>query len=373
MGHLDQHSPTIMACRFCPMCRHVCTVANAVHMESTSPRGWALSCYALAMGIVSPEDMAQSERLFQCATCDLCYHDCVGNFQPSRAFKAARADMVELGLSPPAVDQVAKSVVDSQNPFKQDVEERGRWRKSLDLPEHGDILLFAGCEIAYKRPEIAEAFIKICDAAHVKLAMLKQENCCAAPLHNLGYWREAEQLARANVDAMTSGNYKAVVFGCPTCQRQVTQTYREAYHLEVPAGIEILHTSQFVERLLKNKTLELSRSLSRGITYHDPCSLGRAGLGVYDSPRHILKALGLDLVEMEWNREQARCCGSATLHQTYPAIARKAASNTFTEVRRTGADTLVTACPACKSAFAQEAGQADVRILDLAELVAQAI
>lgn len=373
MGHLDQHVPTILACRFCPMCRHVCTVANAVQMESTSPRGWALACYALGVGIISLEEVARSQRLFQCAACDLCYDDCVSHFQPSQAFKAARADIVESGLAPPVVQQVAHSVIASQNPFQQTPETRQRWRQNLALPQQGDVLFFAGCEIAYKRPEIAEAFIQICDAAHIKPAMLKQENCCGAPLHNLGYWQEARELALENVHAMATGSYQAVVFGCPTCQRQVTQTYRQEYQLEIPAGVEIMHTSQFVERLLATKKLELAHPLAGTVTYHDPCSLGRSGLGVYDSPRSVLQEIGLGLVEMEWNREHARCCGSATLHQTYPAIASQAASNTWAEVQRTGVDTLVTACPACKSAFIPGTGRANVRILDLVEMVAQAL
>lgn len=373
MGYLDEYVSTIMACRFCPMCRHVCTVANAAHLESTSPRGWALTCYALAVGIFSPEDVAQSERLFQCAACDLCYEDCVSKFQPSRAFKAARADLVDLGLSPPVVQGIANSVARWKNPFGQNEEKRKDWSESLSLPQQGDILFFGGCEIIYKRPEITQAFLKICAAAQIEPAILPHENCCGAPLHNLGYWSEARELAHQNIEAMKAGNCKTVVFGCPTCQRQVTQTYREEYQLDLPSGIEILHTSQFVERLLNSQQLKLSRALSEIITYHDPCSLGRAGLAIYDTPRYVLAECGLDLVEMEWSREQARCCGSATLHQTYPSIAAAAARNTFIEFERTGSNTLVTACPACKSAFLPQVGQNNTKVLDLLELVAQAL
>ncbi len=57
------------------------------------------------------------------------------------------------------------------------------------------------------------------------------------------------------------------------------------------------------------------------------------------------------------------------VHATYPQIAQVAARNTLREVVRTGAATLITACPQCKGAFAS-AGDDPVRVLDLAEIVA---
>ena len=109
------------------------------------------------------------------------------------------------------------------------------------------------------------------------------------------------------------------------------------------------------------------------VTYHDPCALGRAGLCVYESPRAVLEQLGLNLVEGEFNKEFAQCCGSGMLHEIYPAMAQTAAGNALQPLARTGAPSLVTACPSCKGAFEAQRGDGAPRVVDFIELVAEAL
>src|SRR3972149_11969454 len=87
--------------------------------------------------------------------------------------------------------------------------------------------------------------------------------------------------------------------------------------------------------------MTFSKAVRLRVTYHDPCPRGRQGepyvswqgkekkvrgqivvyepkkpryngaWGVYDSPRDVLKSIpGLELGEMERNREYAWCCGA---------------------------------------------------------------
>jgi Fe-S oxidoreductase len=143
-------------------------------------------------------------------------------------------------------------------------------------------------------------------------------------------------MARRAIGALTSGHYRTVLFGCRSCQRQLAQRCRDAYGLQIPTGIEVLHATQYIERLLKEGRLrfgeEPARPASGRVTYHDPCALGRAGLDLYEALRAILRAAGAVLVEMEFNRQHARCCGSARLRETYPNIAAPAAANTLDAV-----------------------------------------
>ena len=60
-------------------------------------------------------------------------------------------------------------------------------------------------------------------------------------------------------------------------------------------------------------------------------------------------------------------------HQTYPEIAGRAADSTLSDLTGTGAVTLVTACPACKSAFLEQNHLSSPRIVDLVEVVAARI
>jgi hypothetical protein len=80
---------------------------------------------------------------------------------------------------------------------------------------------------------------------------------------------------------------------------------------------------------------QFNKAIPMKVTYHDPCNLGRLAepwihwephyelpnkaigkvwrrgeKGVYDQPRNILKAIkGIELLEMDRNRDNAWCCG----------------------------------------------------------------
>jgi Fe-S oxidoreductase len=87
------------------------------------------------------------------------------------------------------------------------------------------------------------------------------------------------------------------------------------------------------------------------LTYQDPCRLGRH-LGVVDAPRRVLSSMpGATLVEMGRSGRDALCCGtSGFIHCN--AASRELQERRLAEAARTGADTLVTACPKCLIHFA---------------------
>jgi Fe-S oxidoreductase len=84
------------------------------------------------------------------------------------------------------------------------------------------------------------------------------------------------------------------------------------------------------------------------VTCHDSCTLGR-WLGIYDAPRTLLRRIpGVALKEMPRHRETAYCCGAgAVIRYDYDQIADRAGQERFEEAESTGADALITSCPAC--------------------------
>ena len=139
---------------------------------------------------------------------------------------------------------------------------------------------------------------------------------------------------------------------------------REEYNLK---GIEVLHHSEYILRLMRHGRLRVRYSAEQHYTYHDPCELGR-GSGIYDEPRAVIEAIG-QLFEPEHNRKDAFCCGSSVAntaindgHQL--TIAKHVAA----ELDATGAQTVVTACPQCKKAIVRGSKR---QVMDLAEIVAQ--
>ena len=107
------------------------------------------------------------------------------------------------------------------------------------------------------------------------------------------------------------------------------------------------------------------------VTWHDSCHIGRAS-HVYEEPRELIKAIpGVELVDMEYNREAAHCCGSVLTLLKEPEIAAKIGKTRLDEAKDTGAQKLLALCPCCEFQFrvSAEKKNIDLEIVDLAHFV----
>ncbi|GAF82125.1 unnamed protein product, partial [marine sediment metagenome] len=136
------------------------------------------------------------------------------------------------------------------------------------------------------------------------------------------------------------------------------------------AGIKTRHISEVLAAALKSGKLKSKKGKAVKISYHDPCYLGR-GMGIYDAPRQALKALGgVELVEMERNRENAFCCGARGVGNYFPDMDEWTARERLDEFEATGADLLITGCAYCKENFQKVLPEKEKnRIRDLTEFV----
>jgi Fe-S oxidoreductase len=74
-------------------------------------------------------------------------------------------------------------------------------------------------------------------------------------------------------------------------------------------------------------------------------------MGLYDTPRDILKELpGVELVEMERNREKAACCGVSAF-ATCESASKKMQIERLMEGKNTGAEKMLMFCPKCQIHF----------------------
>jgi Fe-S oxidoreductase len=171
--------------------------------------------------------------------------------------------------------------------------------------------------------------------------------------------------------------------------------------------VEVLHITQYLDRLIKEGRLELTKKVPMTVTYHDPCHLGRLGEpwihwqgkeykvmgqmivhdppkkyrrgagGVYEPPRDILKSIpGLNFVEMYRIKEYAWCCGAGGgVIDAFPDFAAWTGAERLREAKAVGAEAIVSACPWCKRNFldaARETGD-EIEVYDIIELVQKAL
>ena len=241
-------------------------------------------------------------------------------------------------------------------------EGRYNYLRGLDRSQgEGQVGYFAGC-MTLLTPNTMTAMQKIFAAAREDVWWADKEGgvCCGRPLKLTGEPDSAQKMIDYNKALFAKHNITTLVTSCPICLR----VFREEYDLK---GIEVLHHSEYILRLMLQGRLHVSYSPEQTFTYHDPCELGR-GSGIYDQPRAVIEAIGA-LLEPAHNRKDALCCGSSIANTAInDAQQLTIAQGVGKELDDTEADTVVTACPLCKKAITRGSAKP---VVDLSEIVAR--
>jgi Fe-S oxidoreductase len=139
-----------------------------------------------------------------------------------------------------------------------------------------------------------------------------------------------------------------------------------------------MHHTQLIQELISNGKIQLASlspddDLNNGITYHDPCYLGRHN-HIVDEPRADIRDLNQKFTELPRHAYKSFCCGAggAQMWKEEEHGQERINANRFAEAQATGADALAVACPFCLIMLtdAKKAANSEMQVLDIAELVA---
>lgn len=326
-------------------------------------------------------------NLYECSTCGQCEVVCPAHIETVSLWEELRRIMVEAGYGPlDAQKGLVKSVKSFDNPWQQPRAGRTKWaRRAIkdgllrSMPREirktgGKVLLFFGCTAAYdvNVKQVAINSINILEALGIDYGILgSEEKCCASVLLRMGD-PEHKRVFQENIDIFNSLGIETLISSCSGCFKTILQDYPKV----APLHFEVLHTVEFLARLLRDGKLRFTHRVERTVTYHDPCHLGRA-TGGFDAPRMIMEAIpGLKLVEMPRNREYSRCCGAGGgLKAGYPDIQNRMAQRRIREAEETCAAQLVSCCPFCFQGLniGITAMGSQLVMTDISSLVAEAL
>ena len=371
--HIEEQFETIDACRFCFMCRHVCTVGLATGWESDTPRGRALVLFKVLRDYAQyNEDLVQT--IYRCCMCGVCETWCKGNYTPPAAVLLARQDIVEQGIEPEAVRRIKDNVLQTGNPFGLPAADRFQAveRPASSSASPSDVLYYVGCDTAYHRPEIANAFLRVLAQAGVNVLILDDETSSGKPLSVLGYASEAKQAAETLAAKIKATGCRTLVTTCPSSFDAFQNDY-PSWNIDLE-GIEILHASQYLDRLVEQEQLVPTNRQDRAVAVLDSDRLGRFN-GLFDEPRRLLQSIpGVELKEMEWTRELAHSGGETggVFPLLFPELTHALAERILTEAASTGVKVLATSCPVTKQTLST-ASDGDIEIRDVVELLADSL
>lgn len=224
------------------------------------------------------------------------------------------------------------------------------------------VLYFQGCMTALTAG-ISRSMIEILKKAGADYRIMDEDGgiCCGRPMWMAGRFEQAEQMVAKNTEIIKASGADILLLSCPICYK----IFKEKYKLE---GIEIIHHTEYIDRLIRDGRITLNRSETR-LAYHDPCELGR-GCGIYDEPRRVVSSAG-ELVEASKSGKEAICCGGSLGSLSLGFDKRKIMTeNALNNLTAASPDAIVTACPLCRSTFSR---YADIPVKDIAEIVTENI
>lgn len=421
---LEDYMPDMQRCSRCSYCKwipfaHVkswrfakgCPSVEYNKFQSYAAGGRLAAALSLLEGRSSYTEGFQ-KIVYSClldGMCDVACKVCRHNMEPLEAMRQLRFRMVEDGQLLPAHMVIMDSLRKDDNVMGEPRAERGQWAEGLNVKnittEKAEVAYHAGCRFSYDKElwKVSRTAVTLLKNAGVDVGIMgKDEVCCGGRVYDMGYKGEFVKYAESNIEAWKTAGVKTVVTSCSDGYHAFKRLYPA-----LGSRVEVLHTVEFVERLINEGRIKFTRTVPMKVTYHDPCHLGRRGEpyipwngrekkirgqivtyeprkpryngahGVYEAPRNVLRSIpGIELIEMERIREYAWCCGAGGgVWEAYPDFSSWVAGERIEEAKSTGAGALVTACSWCERNFIDATAKKGdtVKVFDIIELVQRAL
>lgn len=230
----------------------------------------------------------------------------------------------------------------------------------------GKVGFFAGC-MTQLTPGVLRSMEKIFAAAGVDVWWADRNGgvCCGRPMRLSGNLPAAKKMQDYNTELFRKHGITTLVTGCPICYKSFAQEYKELQKL----GIRVLHHTQYIAELIAGGRLKTS-VVQASYAYHDPCELR----GIYAEPRYVLSHVATLANPESREKDRVHCCGGSLANLTLDTAAQtKIGATVVRNLTATGAETIVTSCPQCKKSLQRSAGNDQIRVVDIAEVVAGAV
>ncbi|CAN5854810.1 heterodisulfide reductase-related iron-sulfur binding cluster [soil metagenome] len=363
-----------------------------------------------ALSLPLMDNVIPEEAVWQCTTCGWCVEGCPVLIEHVDTIVEIRRNAVlEESRFPKELNAAFRNMESAGNPWGQPKSSRLDWAKGLDVPVLGEsdaparlpagdhpwrtihsskplgdplaarILFWVGCAGAFddRNRKVVRAMAQLLRQAEVPFAVLgPRETCTGDPARRAGNEYLYQMLAEENVATLSTAHAEhaisTIVATCPHC----FNTIRNEYPQFGLVGVEVIHHTQLLDRLVAEGRLVPAEHNEAVIAYHDACYLGRYN-EVYDEGRRVVEAVpGQSVVEMDLHHRKGMCCGAGGARMWMEEREGKRINHKRVEqALEKSPDEIATACPFCLIMLRDgttDLGRTDVEVRDVAELLADA-
>jgi glycolate oxidase iron-sulfur subunit len=236
-------------------------------------------------------------------------------------------------------------------PSPEPFEKRFRDRIHASGKMRAKAVYFVGCATNTLYPDTGDAVIKALTANGVKVLIPQGQVCCGLPALAEGDLALAQEVVRRNVSVLSACEADAVVTDCTSCgmmlKTKAALLLPEDDPLK-PQALALAAKIWEVTDYLANLGLVSAPSpVAAKWTYHLPCHRGWTPT-LDEAPRNLLGEIPeAERIEMEYPES---CCGAGGLFfLEFKELASALRARKIADIRATGARTVLTQCPACRS------------------------
>ncbi|MEV7228339.1 (Fe-S)-binding protein [Polymorphospora sp. NPDC051019] len=329
-------------------------------------------------GVIDPD------VLWSCTTCGACVEQCPVDIEHVDHIVDMRRYQVLIESSfPSEAGVMLRNLENKGNPWGAPQNTREDWTKGLDfeVPRVGEVedfeyLFWVGCAGAFedRAKRTTRAVATLLHEAGVNFAILGEgETCSGDPARRIGNEFVFQMLAQQNVETLNEAGVKKIVATCPHCFNTLGNEYGE-----LGGKFEVVHHTQLLAHLVASGKLTPVTPVDGGVTYHDPCYLGRHNR-VFAAPREVLgSAVDGGLTEMPRNSERSFCCGAGGARMWMEErIGKRINVDRVEEALSTGAKTVAVGCPFCYTMLGDGVtgkGEEDnVEVVDVATVLLRSV
>jgi Fe-S oxidoreductase len=367
-----------LSCAECGRCERACPANGAgyalsprelvhkvkllVSEAASAPRGARVAPAAAAPGgdggAKPPAfvgDVVRPDEIWACTTCLACMTRCPVFNEHVPLIVEMRRHLVSQGEMEQRLQDVLVNFQRYGNSFGKSARTRAQWAAGLDVPvkdarkEPVEYLWIVGDYASFdpRVQNVTRAAARVFQRAGLDFGILQDaEQNAGNDVRRIGEEGLFGVLRDKNLKALEKARFRSIVTTDPHTYHAVKSEYGDG--AGPLAGVEVLHVTELLARLVRAGRLAFETPLRATVTYHDPCYLGRYN-GVYDAPRELLAALGAEVVEMPRSRDGALCCGAGggrIWMEDVPGIKERPAESRVKEAAGVrGVRTLVVSCP----------------------------
>lgn len=340
-------------------------------------------------GIIDPE------VLWACTNCGACVEQCPVDIEHVDHIVDMRRYQVLIESNfPTELGGMFKNLENKGNPWGQNSKDRLAWTEDLDfevpvfdgeLEDDVEYVFWVGCAGAFedRAKKTTRAVAELLHMAGVKYTVLgSEETCTGDPARRAGNEFIFQMLAQQNVETLNSvfenrePSKRKIVATCAHCFNSLANEYSQ-----LGGNFEVVHHTQLLNRLVREKRLTPVAPVAEDVTYHDPCFLGRHNK-VYTPPRDLVEASGANFREMPRHGDRSMCCGAGGARMWMEEkTGKRINEERVDEALSTAPQKIATGCPFCRvmlndgltSRQNEQTASENVEVVDVAQLLLSSV